>query len=262
MRCKKLAVCILAASVLAACSEEKVATETNKTSPTIKRGDVTFEQYIEAKKIPDTAKDRQQKAFENFQERSAIANYILQKPLSDDAEVRLAYLETKNHLVINHYFDKFLKEKLSDDNLKQYFEANKTAFAKSEYMVSQLLLKITPAMDDDTIQKKLDMIISDYNQGENFAQLAEKYAVDVLLSENIEMTEKNTKPDVFQLLSGLKKDEISQPIASNRGIKLLQLVDRHVQDINFEEAKGQVKYAVKAQAKKEEWVRLQALAEQ
>lgn len=262
MRCKKLAVCILAASVLAACSEEKVATEANTTAPTIKRGDVTFEQYIEVKKIPETAKDRQQKAFENFQERSAIANYILQKPLSDDTEVRLAYLEAKNQLVINHYFDEFLKEKLSDDNLKQYFEANKAAFAKSEYTASQLLLKTTPAMDDDAIQKKLDLILNDYNQGESFAQLAEKYAADVSLSENIEITAKNTKPDVFQLLSGLKVNEISQPIATKRGIKLLQLVEKRVQDIEFEEVKGQVAYAIKAQAKKEELARLQALAKQ
>lgn len=262
MRCKKLAVCVLAASVLVSCSEEKIATETNTTTPTIKRGDVTLEQYIEVKKIPGTAKDRQQKAFENFQERSAIANYILQKPLSDDAQVRLAYLEAKNQLVINHYFDEFLKEKLSDDNLKKYFEANKTEFAKSEYTASQLLLKITPAMDDDAIQKKLDMIIYDFNQGESFTQLAEKYAADVSLSENIEMTAKNTKPDVFQLLSGLKANEISQPITSKRGIKLLQLVEKSVQNIEFEEVKGQVMYAIKAQVKKEELARLQELAKQ
>ena len=204
MQLKTVVLCC-ALSTLVGCSgnsdEEKKAGIEKK--PADNHYAVTLEEYIQTKKIPDTAKDRQLSTYKSFQERSAIAERILDEKLGDYPTTKVAYLENKNKTVINDYLDRFLADKLSDENLEQFYLANKARFEKHEYLVEQLVLRTGTSALEDNAWQQAERISSDPNDNETLQALAKKHVGASATVANVNMTSANVKSNVFQVISGL-----------------------------------------------------------
>ncbi|RBP00825.1 peptidylprolyl isomerase [Rossellomorea aquimaris] len=159
--------------------------------------------------------------------------------------------------------EKLLKDRISisDDQIKEYFEANKDTFAQEEQVEASHIL-VEDEKTAQEVKKKLD-------DGGDFAELAKEYSTDTSNAESggeLGFFAKGEMVTEFdEKAFAMKKGEISEPVKTEFGYHIIKvtgkkdakeavLADRkeEIKDILFDQAL-QTEYGTWIQKKKEDY---------
>ncbi|WP_282137274.1 peptidylprolyl isomerase [Rossellomorea aquimaris] len=159
--------------------------------------------------------------------------------------------------------EKLLKDRvsISDDQIKEYFEANKDSFAQDEQIQASHIL-----VEDEKTAKEVKDKLDD---GGDFAELAKEYSTDTSNAESggeLGFFAKGEMVTEFDDKAfAMKKGEISEPVKTEFGYHIIKVTDKkevkeavlddhieEIKDILFDQAL-QTEYGTWLEEQKEEY---------
>jgi peptidyl-prolyl cis-trans isomerase C len=172
---KKLFICLLLLFFVISCSKK----ENGTVLATIDGEDISLQEFNkELDKIPANMKMlvATQTGKKNYLDRLIIKRLLLKEAKKEKVESEKDFQDRlsdiKDQLLIESVLKKKITAdtKITDEDLKKYYEANKEAFKKDkEINTRHILLK----SDEEAKQ-----VLAKLQKGEDFAELAKKYSID------------------------------------------------------------------------------------
>ena len=222
--------------------------------------------YAKLKKIPERAVDRRDRMYLRFTQDSIVADYLMANNLSSDTETRVAILEARNKIVIDHYLKHKLDEKVTDVAIHKYYEENKNDFVTKEVHIAHILIRPTPRMDEQHLQEqtlKVNEIMAKLRDGVDFAAMVRAYSDDTVTKNNGGeigwLNSETGDPLLVETASNLRPGEFSEPIQTRRGLQIIKLIEAPVVNLQpFEQIRDKIRYQLRVNAKKQEWERVVA----
>ncbi|MCD6490174.1 MAG: peptidylprolyl isomerase [Thermodesulfobacterium sp.] len=181
--------------------------------------------------------------------------------IDKDLEIKKELIEIEKNLIAKEYFEeKTANLKISENQLKEYYNKNKEKYKEEEGRhVKHILIYVPQDADSATKEKSLEKakeIRKKLLKGAKFEEIAQKYSDDTGSKKkggDLGIIRKGqTIPEFEKEIFDLKLGEISQPIKSPYGyhiIKVEEIIPERIP--SFEEIKNLVKQDY-MQEKKEE----------
>jgi len=144
--------------------------------------------------------------------------------------------DLKNYLILKKLMEPDIK--ITDEEMKSYFEKNKDSFATAEQVKASHIL-VADEKTAKEIKQKLD-------NGEDFAALAKKYSTDEGTKDNggeLGYFPKGTMVTEFDNAAfSLPVNSISDPVKTKYGYHIIKVeAKKPAQAANYEESKTQIK---------------------
>ncbi len=157
-------------------------------------------------------------------------------------------------LLIQKSQDKFYKEsKISDEEMKNYYDKHINEYKKDEVEASHILIKTTddnnkelPKKEQEKAKKKAEKILKEVKNGGDFAELAKKYSQDPGSAANggalgspfgKGVMVKEFEEAAFSMNPG----EISNLVKTDFGYHIIKVTDRIKDTTSFDSAKEGIK---------------------
>lgn len=143
----------------------------------------------------------------------------------------------------------YLARRLSQDDLKKYYDDNKDMFDGAKIRVAHIVYTIPPgdAKVEASAKSTMDTVRLELLKGANFGELAKRYSHDKSSSERGGdlgwFPPRKADPDQFiRTASSMKKGEVSGLVRTDYGIHIIQIADfQPGKTSSFEEVKDSVK---------------------
>ena len=251
---KKLFICLLLLFFVISCSKK----ENGTVLATIDGEDISLQEFNkELDKIPANMKMlvATQTGKKNYLDRLIIKRLLLKEAKKEKVESEKDFQDRlsdiKDQLLIESVLKKKITAdtKITDEDLKKYYDANKEAFKKDkEINTRHILLK----SDEEAKQ-----VLAKLQKGEDFAELAKKYSIDPQAAQSggeLGYHPKGTlMPEYEEAASKLAKvGQISGIVRTKYGFHIIKLEGtRPAAYVPFDEVKEFVKQKI-AQEKQTE----------
>lgn len=161
--------------------------------------------------------------------------------------------QVKKDLVVSKYKENFLKDiKISDKEIKSYYESHKDEFKIQEVRASQILIS---TLDDDNkqvskeekekLKTKAEKLLNKVNNGEDFNKLAKKYSDDKNSGKNggdlgfFSKDDKNI--DFTKEVFKLDKGKRVALIETSYGYHIVKITDKRTVTKSLEDSKDDIK---------------------
>lgn len=164
--------------------------------------------------------------------------------------------DVKKELALNIKVNKLLEPRISitEEDLKNYYEENKSQFAREKQVKASHILLETKEKAHEVKKKLADR--------QDFSQLAKEYSTDTQTKENggdLGFFGSGKMVKEFEEASfALSVGEISDPVKTEFGYHIIKVTEvRDAQDANYEQSKTQIKdtlFKDKAQAEYGAWL--------
>lgn len=223
-----------------------------------------FDLYLAEKRIPATNSKRLDSALDSYLEREALTSAIESSELLDTAALELEIREIKKQMLISRYFDQYLKSSIDEEAIRNFYAAHAEDYTLKRVHVAHILLRTRSSMDESEIaavSTKAHELHSKATSTETFADLAKEHSEDKVSSikgGDLGWLNDGAVDTLFiKTAFELKQDEVSSVIKTPFGfhiIKSIELPDT-IQK-SFEAVKGDIRYQLRAEAKKVEFERL------
>jgi peptidyl-prolyl cis-trans isomerase C len=157
--------------------------------------------------------------------------------LAKDKEFQIALERARRQLLANRYLQKNIMPKLTDANIRKFFDSNKLRYNQDEIHAFHVLVK-TEAEAKEVYGKA--------KGGEDFEVLAKKYSKDPTSAQNMGdlgfMTRSRMPPQFSEAAFAMKAGEISQPVKTPFGYHIIKMVEkREGKPVKFDDVKDQVR---------------------
>lgn len=157
--------------------------------------------------------------------------------VTKDAEFQAALDRARRQLLTQTYLRSKVQPKLSDGNVKTFFDKNKARYSQDEVRAYHVLLKS---------EAEAKEVYDKAKKGEDFEVLAKKYSKDPSAAQNMGdlgfFTRSRMVPQFADAAFKMKPGEISQPVKSPFGFHVIKLVEkRDGKPVKFEDVKEQVR---------------------
>jgi peptidyl-prolyl cis-trans isomerase C len=154
-----------------------------------------------------------------------------------DKEFQLALDRARRQLLTQRYLQRTVQPKITDANVKAFFDKNKSRYSQDEVKASHVLLK-TEAEAKEVYAKA--------KAGEDFEVLAKKFSKDPSVAQNMGdlgfFTRSRMVPQFADAAFAMKAGEISQPVKSPFGFHIIKVVEKKAgKPVKFDEVKEQVR---------------------
>ncbi len=128
--------------------------------------------------------------------------------------------------------------KITDEDIKAYFEENKDSFNEEEQVAASHIL-----VEDEATAKKVEKKLAD---GEDFATLAKEFSTDTMSAENggeLGLFPRGKMVAEFEKAAfSMKVDEISAPVKTEHGYHIIHVTDKKAaKKAVFSELKEEIK---------------------
>ncbi|MDD7756026.1 MAG: peptidylprolyl isomerase [Clostridiales bacterium] len=164
--------------------------------------------------------------------------------------------QVKKDLVVSKYKENFLKDiKISDKEIKSYYESHKDEFKIQEVRASQILIS---TLDDDNkqvskeekekLKTKAEKLLNKVNNGEEFNKLAKKYSDDKNSGKDggdlgfFSKEDKNI--DFTKEVFKLDKGKNATLIETSYGYHIVKITDKRTVTKSLEDSKDDIKYRI------------------
>lgn len=264
---KIMGLAILFGASLSACKEES---KSNGISYSVNGSVITGDELIAhygLKNINAEDMKSQENEKAKFFEREGLTQLMLETDVLSASEVSAELAQFKQQMVISRYFDKYLKEQVTEEAIKNYYTANPEQFETEQVHVAHILFRFRPNMSEEernVVRTKAHEVYSRLQAGENFTTLAQEFSEDHVSKAKGGDLNWIKKGSIDQNFSNkaftMQADEVSEPIGSTYGFHLIKLIDGpKVVKHAFEKVQGDIRYQLRNQAKQAEMARLTAL---
>ena len=226
--------------------------------------ETTFQTYLKFKRVPLEDKARVGSQMDEYLERMAITSQIEQSSYIDQALAEIEVEEFKKQMLISRYFDEFLKDKVNDTAIQNFYKSNAEQFQTKKMKVAHVLLRTNDGMSESEISAlgtKAQEVYSKATSSEDFSKLAEQYSQDSRSAKKggeIGWIKKGAiDPKFSETVFALKKGDISQPFQSAYGFHVVKVLEAPVvEKAPLESVRGDIRYQLRQQAKETEMARL------
>ncbi len=195
-------------------------------------------------KMSDTQK--QQLNSDNELKTRMVDNFVVEElfvqegektGITKDKEFQLALERARRQLLAQQYLQKTVQPKITDGNVRKFFDGNKGRYSQDEVRASHVLVK-TEAEAKEVYGKA--------KGGEDFDVLAKKYSKDPTAAQNNGdlgfFTRARMVPQFADAAFALKPGEISQPVKTPFGYHVIKVVEKRAgKAVKFEDVKDQVR---------------------
>ena len=155
-----------------------------------------------------------------------------------DSSTTLTALKSdiKNYLLIKKLLEPEIK--ITDDEMKTYFEENKDSFATAEQVKASHIL-VADEATAKKVKEKLD-------NGEDFAALAKEYSTDDSTKDSGGELGYFAKGDMVAAFEdaafAMSVNQISDPVKTDYGYHIIKVEDKKAaQSANYEDSKAKIK---------------------
>ena len=124
-----------------------------------------------------------------------------------------------------------------------------------------ILIKINELTSDSEAKAKIVKLKERLDKGENFEELAKQYSEDASNNSGGNLgwlSPGDTVPPFEQAMNDLQLEEVSEPVKSQFGWHLIQVVERRTQDVSTDRRKQKAREAIRARKADvviQEWLR-------
>lgn len=254
---------ILLCIFLCACSENKQNDELVQ----IGKDNITqsqFDTYLQYKRIPVTDGNRKGRIFDQYVERTALAQVIEEEPVLDKVLVAIEFEELKKEMLIGRYFEAYLKEAVSDQAVLNYYNMHPEEFETKKAHVAHILIRTRSNMDEVERKAKLTTAHEAYSKvraATPFEEAAKNYSEDRVSGDKGGdlgwISEGAISPKLSEVAFSLKAGDVSEPFETPFGFHVVKLLeDPRVIKKTFESVKGTIRYQLRENAKQKEIERL------
>jgi len=182
--------------------------------------------------------------------RELLYKEALKKGLDKDPEYAKKLEDFKKITLVGLLLQKEIegKVKVSDQEVKDYYEKNKGKFAPvTQIRASHILVKTEE--EAKQIEEKL-------KKGEDFAQLAKKYSIDTATAKNGGdlgyFSKGQMVPEFESAAMSLKPGQISEPVKTKVGYQIIKVTDKKMgQPVDFDKVKNLISQNLMAEKQKE-----------
>lgn len=252
---KKVFLWLFIISLIFACAkkEEKRASYLAKVGNTvITEADIERE----IKNLPDFVQKMfegvsgRERFLEELVKRELLYQEALKKGLDKDPAYQKKLEDFKKINLVGLLLEREIetKTKVSDKEIRDYYEKNKKDFAP----VSHVKLSHILVNTEEEAQKVLERL----KKGEDFAQIAKKSSIDTVSAKkggDLGFFSKGEIPPEFRIAAvRLKTGEVSEPIKTKSGYEIIKITDKKVgQVIEFDKIKNLISQNLLAEKQKE-----------
>lgn len=257
-------------SVLSACSNGNSATDSSPVVAKVNGNEIKqnrFTAYLKYKRISEQDTKAVDAALNSYLEREGLANAILNQNLLDSARIETEVNEFKKQMLISRYFEQFLNGKVNETAIRNFYASNAERFQSKKVHVAHVLIRTNPKMSEqerDALLTKAQEVYSKAVSSEDFSQLSEQYSDDTMSAKKGGdlgwISEGSIDTAFAKAAFSMKKDEISQPVATPFGFHIIKVLEEaKVTKKPYESVKGDIRFELRQQAKQTELERLQSL---
>lgn len=155
---------------------------------------------------------------------------------SNNTTLALLKQDLKNYLTIKQLLEPQIK--ITDEELKTYFDENKDSFAQSEQIKASHIL-VADEKTANEVKQKL-------NDGSDFAKLAKEFSTDDSskdLGGELGYFSKGTMVSEFEDVAfGLAVDQVSKPVKTEYGYHIIKVeAKKKAKEANYNESMAEIK---------------------
>ena len=241
----------------------KLATVNDKTIT-----EAEFAAYLKFKRTPANDEKRRQMLLDQYVEREALAAAITSEDVLDKDLIAAELNEFRKEMLISRYFEKFLKEKVTEQAIQNYYNTHAADYEQRMAHAAHILIRTNKAMSETERKVKLTTLQEAYSRirsGEDFAEIAQDYSEDRISAKKGGdlgwLKEGSIGPRFSKTLFELQPAGVSEPFETPFGFHVVKLVEGpKTVKRPFNAVAGDIRYQLRAKAKKAELERLVAQA--
>ena len=250
---KKVILSIFVCSLFSACSEPEFSTDKEK-----------FEAFLNTKRVPLNDTARYERMHVEYKKRGALANSIYQSDELDRSLIDAEVEEFRKELLINRYFESYLKEAVTDQGIENQYKSNIDEYQSQKAKVSHILFRTNPRMNEEDRQALLTKAAEAYsrvNTGEDFAVIAKQVSEDKVSAQkggDLGWINDGAISDVFSgKVFQMQAGEVTEPFETDYGFHIVKLYEEPQQVTkSLESVKGDIRYKLRNESKQAEIKRL------
>lgn len=145
---------------------------------------------------------------------------------------------------------KYLDERVSDDEKRSYFEANKSAFNDEKVKTSHILIDTTKLKTDAELEKakqKIEEVKKEIDNGADFAEMARKYSTCPSAENGGDIGFFQRKGSIVEEFAkvafSMEVGEISEPVKTQFGYHIIKVTDKEEgKDVSYEDVADMVDF--------------------
>jgi len=265
---REMIMCILmlaAFLAFAGCNKEK------KTTPsviaTVDGKTITapeFDAYLKFKRMPAKDKKKREKVLDQYLNREAMAVAVAKEPLMDKDLIAAEQNEFRKEMLISRYFEAFLRDRVTDQAVKNYYNTHSADYEDKLAHVAHILIRTNKKMSEKERAAKLTTAQDAYSKikaGGDFAKVAQTLSEDKVSSKKGGdlgwIKEGSISPVFSKHVFELKPGDVSEPFETPFGFHVVKLIDApKVVRRPFNTVAGKIRYMLRNQAREAEMKRL------
>lgn len=228
-----------------------------------------FDAYLKFKRVPTQNTQLVNRELDDYLEREGLAGQIEEQKLLPAEQVEAEVAEFRKQMLIGRYFEEFLKERVTDEAVRNYYATNPDQFQAKKIHVAHILVRTNPGLSETERQAlltKASAIYTKANSQEDFTALAKEYSEDQLSAQHGGdlgwLQEGAIDPAFSTRIFAMKAGELSEPIVTPFGFHIVKVLEGpQVIKQPFESVAGDIRYRLRQEAKAAELERLKAAAE-
>ncbi len=178
---------------------------------------------LQLRAIVQNNAEMKKKFLENLINQKLLIQQMKKEGVKEDERIKKKVEKYREALLLKKFVDEKLSNiKVTDDEIKAYYEAHKSDFTQPAKVKARHILVKT--------KKEAEKIRERLLKGEDFAALAKKYSIDKVSAvhggELKEFTRDELVKEFGDVAFSLKIGEISQPVKTKYGYHIIQVEKR------------------------------------
>lgn len=244
------------------CDKSPITTSVDSSNESDQNSD--FYSYLELKNIPIDDKKRVETEKSRFEQRNKMVSVVLTQSILDKKKINVEVAEYKKQLVLSRYFERFLKNKVNKESVRNYYSSNAAKYESKKIHIAHVLIRTNPKMskeEREALSTKAHEVYSRANSSEDFEALAKAYSDDKLSGKkggDLGWIKQGAIDTAFSnKVFTMKQGDISEPIVTPFGFHIVKVLDQaKIVKQPFEAVKGNIRYELRQMAKQAETERL------
>lgn len=223
-----------------------------------------FDNFLKFKRIQIKDNKNRQKIIDQYLNNEVLASAIEKDALLDKSLIAVELNEFKKEMLISRYFEKYLKNTIREQAIKNYYNTHAEDYNLKKLNVAHILIRTNKKMSEIEKKAKLTTAQEVYSQvqsGKDFAEAAKDYSEDKTSAKKGGhigwIKEGNIDPKFSETAFKTKPGEISGPIETPFGFHVIKVLEGPVTvKKSFNAVSGNIRYQLRNKAKKKEIERL------
>ncbi len=223
-----------------------------------------FDSYLKFKRLATVDEKRRSGLLDQYLEREALAVAIEQADLLDKGVMQAELDDFRRQMLISRYFEKLLREKVTEDTVKNYYVSHANEYEHKKVRVSHILFRTNRNMTETERKAKMTVAQEAYGkliQGTPFDEVAKNYSEDAISAKKGGdlgwMKKGSVNPKFSKVIFELEAGKTSEPFETPFGFHIVKVTDGPaVVKQPLDAVKGDIRYRLQNEVKAAEIERL------